>query len=276
MSKHLIEINFDELKFNLYELLGVSPSASTNKIKKAYRNLIIKFHPDKNDFYDEEIYNHLTLSNQVLTNDQLRKRYDKWLKSFDVQQSHQSLKEEYNQIANQSKDDKMDHVDSNESFSSIQEKLNKKHGFDPENDLPIDSSKFNKKFNELQNEMRSLGLNTINKEEIRGNEDFNSKFSNRKFDGELEKQIIKVDKNSQIMELNNKEVGNKFLSINNYNLLYSNDGVDTADYASLEQGFNLLPNEKDLKTESSRTKSSFESYKDSYNKEGENLKNNNF
>ena len=37
------------------------------------------------------------------------------------------------------------------------------------------------------------------------------------------------------MELNNKEVGDKFLSINNYEMLYSNDGVDTNDYASLEQ-----------------------------------------
>ena len=47
MSKHLIEINFDQLKFNLYDLLGVTKDSSTKKIKKAFRALIVKFHPDK-------------------------------------------------------------------------------------------------------------------------------------------------------------------------------------------------------------------------------------
>ena len=79
MSKHFIEINFEQLKFNLYELLGVSSDSSEKKIKKSYRKLIIKFHPDKNNILDEEVYNHLTIANQVLTNPELRKKYDEWI-----------------------------------------------------------------------------------------------------------------------------------------------------------------------------------------------------
>ena len=99
MSKHLVEINFDQLKFNLYELLAVTQDASEKKIKKAYRKLIIKFHPDKNNLLDDEIYNHLTLANQVLTNSELRKSYDQWLKSFGQDSStHTDLKKTYEKI----------------------------------------------------------------------------------------------------------------------------------------------------------------------------------
>ena len=38
MSKHFIEINFDQLRFNLYELLGVSADASEKKLKNHTEN----------------------------------------------------------------------------------------------------------------------------------------------------------------------------------------------------------------------------------------------
>ena len=96
MSKHILEINFNELKFNLYELLAVPIDCSEQKIKKAYRKIIIRFHPDKNDLIDEEVYNHLTIANQVLTNVDLRTKYDEWLKSYGQESmSHSELKNNY-------------------------------------------------------------------------------------------------------------------------------------------------------------------------------------
>ena len=79
-----------------YNILNVTKSSSPEEIKKAYRKLILKVHPDKNNYEDEEIFNHLTMANQILTNTLLREKYDNWLKSFGQDSlSHSDLKHGY-------------------------------------------------------------------------------------------------------------------------------------------------------------------------------------
>jgi DnaJ-class molecular chaperone len=66
MSK--IEIDFNSLKYNLYEILNDARDDDDIKIKKSFMKLIKNFHPDKNSELEEEIYYHIIMSNQILLN----------------------------------------------------------------------------------------------------------------------------------------------------------------------------------------------------------------
>ena len=67
-----------------YKVLGVERNASAADIKKAYRKLALKYHPDRNpgDKHSEEKFKEMNEAYQVLSYDQKRARYDQLGESY--------------------------------------------------------------------------------------------------------------------------------------------------------------------------------------------------
>lgn len=67
-----------------YKILGIDKNASESDIKKAYRKLARKYHPDlnPNDKEAERKFKEINEANEVLSNPENRKKYDKYGKDW--------------------------------------------------------------------------------------------------------------------------------------------------------------------------------------------------
>ena len=65
-----------------YDILGIPRNASKEEIKRAYRKLAHKYHPDKKDG-DEQKFKHVNEAYHVLIDDEKRGQYDRFGRTFE-------------------------------------------------------------------------------------------------------------------------------------------------------------------------------------------------
>ena len=67
-------------KQDYYDLLGIAKGASADEIKKAYRKMAVKYHPDKNpgDKAAEEKFKEVSEAYEILSDASKRQQYDQF------------------------------------------------------------------------------------------------------------------------------------------------------------------------------------------------------
>ncbi|MDX1828248.1 MAG: J domain-containing protein [Lutibacter sp.] len=82
-----------------YKILGIPKTASENDIKKAYRKLARKLHPDlnPNDKEAERKFKEINEANEVLSNPENRKKYDKYGKDWQHAEAYEKAEQQQKQ-----------------------------------------------------------------------------------------------------------------------------------------------------------------------------------
>ncbi|WP_160717634.1 DnaJ C-terminal domain-containing protein [Chitinophaga solisilvae] len=80
-----------------YKVLGVDKTATADQIKKAYRKLAVKYHPDKNqgDKAAEEKFKEINEAYEVLGDEEKRKKYDQFGENYKYYEQHGGRPEDF-------------------------------------------------------------------------------------------------------------------------------------------------------------------------------------
>lgn len=227
-----MDIDFKNLKYNLYDILNIPSDSDEKKIKKQFIKVIKTFHPDKNSELEQEIYYHLILSNQILLDKELRKSYDNFL--ILKADSFNELKISFNKT-NQNITQLFPDKDSSlKNFNKLSEELDNKHNL---KNVKINDNIMN--VYKVMKESRNGYEFKINNENIKNMDEFNNIFTDNKKEGKFKDVLVKY--NGSPSELSTYVIGEQYTNIMDLDKLYIEDSVQTDKYSSLDRAFMLQP-----------------------------------
>ncbi|MBU3185970.1 J domain-containing protein [Clostridium estertheticum] len=114
---------------NFYEILQVSPKATKDEIKKVYRSLVKKYHPDTN-INDNTLgakFQEINEAYSILSDEKLKKQYDEKLYNIKQNTSKQNKNTE-------SKGNKKDNRNVDNNMENIHNKFEEFFGFSANTD----------------------------------------------------------------------------------------------------------------------------------------------
>jgi curved DNA-binding protein len=106
-----------------YKILGISKTASEKEVKKAYRKLARKYHPDlnPNDTIAEKKFKEINEANEVLSNAENRKKYDAYGENWKHAEEFEKAKQQqqYQQKSKQHTAEQFSDSDFSDFFESM-------------------------------------------------------------------------------------------------------------------------------------------------------------
>ncbi|KAG9388213.1 DNAJ domain containing protein [Pyrenophora tritici-repentis] len=144
-----------------YEVLGLQTDATADDVKKAYRKLALKCHPDKAAPDEKEgankAFQEIAFAYAVLSDDRRRKRYDltgstaetmeddddfNWLKFYREQFENVVNEEAINNVANEYKGSAEERRDLIKAFKKVKGNLDRVYGIVMLSDILVDDDRF--------------------------------------------------------------------------------------------------------------------------------------
>ena len=249
--------NFKDLKHNLYEIYKLDKNCTSDEVKKKYKKLMLKFHPDKSSDLEEEIFNHIILGYKILSDPLLKNKYDYFIENNNKESlEFNELKKEYNSFNKPDKNSKSYlYKEAQNKYEDLNKELDKKH--------KVNEKDFNdnveKRFNEIKKDRENLNLkpDDLLKPLINN---FNKDIFEERFKQVKVNDNINISKSTEIMTYNSNNSGLSLSKYSNldYNNLYIEDSIIDDKFCSLDNAFKLNP---EITLQNVNVKNKMEEYK---------------
>lgn len=154
-------MDFEDITFNLYDILCVNKDASKKDIKKAYNKLVLFYHPDKNNVNENEviqIYEKIVISYNILSNCNKRALYDKHVKELNESKHYTGLKDTFNKDVKEIESLFIHKKLTQEEFENLNNVMNQT----VENNIELPTISENEILNVLNNEKKKRETININ------------------------------------------------------------------------------------------------------------------